>query len=153
MTALYLLLGTLFGYVLSRSGCADYDFVQGMFLLTSFQMYAIIGTAVAITEPGLFILKRGGRTLSGAPITIERKARHRGNVFGGILFGIGWSIAGMCPGPILVNVGEGKVYALAALAGALAGTALFGVGYTTFARIFGLPALQRPAATPAAPPV
>jgi uncharacterized membrane protein YedE/YeeE len=151
MTALYLLLGTLFGYVLSRSGCADYDFVQGMFLLTRFQMYAIIGTAVALTAPGLFILKRVGRTIGGAPITIERKALHRGSVYGGILFGIGWSIAGMCPGPILVNIGEGKVYALAALAGALVGTAIFGAGYSTFARIFGLPAPQRPTATPAVP--
>ena len=35
-----------------------------------------------------------------------------------LLFGVGWSITGMCPGPILVNIGEGKVYALAALAGA-----------------------------------
>ncbi len=152
MPALYLLLGTLFGYVLSRSGCADYDFVQGMFLLTSFQMYAIIGTAVALTAPGLFILKRVGRTIGGTPITIELKTLHRGSVYGGLLFGIGWSIAGMCPGPILVNVGEGKVYALAALAGALAGTALFGTGYSTFARIFGLPPLQRPAETTPAPP-
>ena len=60
---------------------------------------------------------------------------HRGNVVGGILFGIGWSIAGMCPGPILVNIGEGKIYALAALAGALVGAGAFGALY---------PALQRP---------
>ena len=36
----------------------------------------------------------------------------RGTVVGSLLFGIGWSLAGMCPGPILVNIGEGKVYAV-----------------------------------------
>lgn len=54
---------------------------------------------------------------------------HRGNVLGGLLLGIEWSIAGMCPGPILVNIGEGKVYAIAALAGALVGAGAFGALY------------------------
>jgi len=143
MTAVYLLLGLLFGYILSRSGAADYNFIQGMFLLTNFQLYGIIGAAVAITAPGLWLLKRYGCTLSGAPIHIELKPLHRGNVYGGILFGIGWSITGMCPGPILVNIGEGKVYALAALAGALIGAALFGVSYPALAGVFHLPPLAR----------
>ena len=143
MLVLYVILGTLFGLVLSRSGAADYDFIQGMFLLTNFQLYGIIGAAVAVTAPGLYLLKRYGRTLSGAPISIELKPLHRGNVVGGILFGIGWSITGMCPGPILVNIGEGKIYALAALAGALVGAAIFGVGYPALAKPLGLPALAR----------
>ena len=143
MLILYIVLGGLFGFVLSRSSAADYDFIQGMFLLTNFQLYGIIGAAVAVTAPGLYLLKRYGRTATGQPIAIELKPLHRGNVYGGMLFGIGWSITGMCPGPILVNIGEGKVYALAALAGALVGAALFGVGYPRLARPFGLPALQR----------
>ena len=143
MVILYAVLGALFGLVLSRSGAADYDFIQGMFLLTNFQLYGIIGTAVALTAPGLYLLKRYGRTASGAPIAIELKPLHRGNVYGGILFGIGWSITGMCPGPILVNIGEGKVYALAALAGALIGAALFGVSYPALAGVFHLPPLAR----------
>jgi uncharacterized membrane protein YedE/YeeE len=47
----------------------------------------------------------------------------------------------MCPGPILVNIGEGKVYALAALAGALAGAGVFGVLYQRLQAAFHLPAL------------
>ncbi len=129
MTAVYLVLGTIFGFILSRSGAADYDYIQAMFLLESFQLYGIIGTAVVVTSAGIALLKRHGRTLTGRPIEIELKPLHRGNVLGGLIFGIGWSLAGMCPGPIFVNVGEGKVYALAALAGALAGTALFGAAY------------------------
>lgn len=137
---IYALLGIAFGFLLSRSGAADYNFIQAMFLFTNLQLYGIIGTAVALTAPGLWLLKRGGRTATGQPLRIERKPDTRGNLVGGLLFGVGWSMAGMCPGPIFVNIGEGKVYALAALAGALAGTALLGALY---------PALQRPLRLPA----
>ena len=137
----YLLFGVVFGWTLSRSGAADYDFIQGMFLFTDFQLYGIIGTAVCVTAPGLWWLRRRGRTLGGAPIALEPKPRHRGNVIGGVLFGVGWSITGMCPGPILVNLGEGKLYALAALAGVLVGVALFGRSYERLRRLLGLPDL------------
>jgi uncharacterized membrane protein YedE/YeeE len=141
MALLYLVLGAIFGFILSRSGAADYNYIQAMFLFTNFQLYGIIGTAVAITAPGIWLIKRHGRTLFGRPIAIELKPQHRGNVTGGVLFGIGWSICGMCPGPIFVNVGEGKIYAIAALAGALSGAGLFGAIYTRIQSAFRLPRL------------
>jgi uncharacterized membrane protein YedE/YeeE len=144
VTILYLALGTIFGFVLSRSGAADYDYIQGMFLFERFQLFGIIGTAVVLTAPGIWLIKRRGRTLAGAPISIELKSMNRGTIAGGVLFGIGWSMTGMCPGPILVNIGEGKVYALAALAGALAGAWLFGTIYERLRGPFGLPAAGRP---------
>ena len=141
MRAIYLALGTLFGFILSRSGAADYNYIQAMFLFESVQLYGIIGTAVLVTAVGIQLLTRRGSTIGGSPIAIELKPMHRGNVAGGILFGIGWSIAGMCPGPILVNIGEGKIYAFAALAGALAGAGAFGALYERVQGIFGLPPL------------
>ena len=141
MMLLYAVLGTVFGFALSRSGAADYNFIQSMFLFTSFQLYGIIGTAVALTLPGLWLLKKYGRTIGGKPIAIDVKPLNRGNVAGGLLFGIGWSMAGMCPGPILVNIGEGKLYAIAAFAGALTGAALVGVLYPRLAKPFGLPSV------------
>jgi uncharacterized protein len=139
MTLVFIVLGTIFGFVLSRSGAADYNFVQLMFLFRSFQLYGIIGAAVVLTAPGLWLIKRHGRTALGHPIAIELKPQHRGNIVGGLLFGVGWSMAGMCPGPILVNIGEGKIYALAALAGALAGAALLGALYPRLQAPFRLP--------------
>lgn len=139
---LHLIFGTLFGLVLSRSGAADYNYIQAMFLFTNLQLYGIIGTAVAITAPGLWLIKRYGHTALGRPIEIELKARNSGNVIGGLLFGIGWSMAGMCPGPIFVNIGEGKIYAVAALAGALAGAGLFGAIYSRLQSLFGLPVIS-----------
>ena len=142
MTLLYLALGIVLGFVLSRSGAADYDYIQAMFLFENAQLYGILGTAVALTAPGIWLIKRRGRTLLGRRVEIELKALHRGNVAGGVLFGIGWSLAGMCPGPILVNIGEGKLYALAALAGALTGAGAFGAVYQRLQRPFRLPALK-----------
>ena len=142
MTLLYLFLGTVFGFILSRSGAADYDFIQGMFLFTEFQLYGILAVGVGLTAPGIWLIKRRGRTLSGRPVSIELKALHRGNVTGGLIFGVGWSLTGMCPGPILVNIGEGKVYAVAALAGALVGAGLLGSFYPAIQRPFGLPPLK-----------
>jgi uncharacterized membrane protein YedE/YeeE len=143
MTVLYLILGTAFGFVLSRSGAADYDNVQAMFLLETFQLYGIIGAAIVFTAPGLWWIQRRGRTLAGAPVRVERKSMNRGTVVGGLLFGIGWSITGMCPGPILVNIGEGKIYAIAALAGALVGAGVFGTLYSRLQSFFRLPTVQR----------
>jgi len=139
MSFFYLLLGTAFGFVLSRSGAADYNYIQGMFLFEEFQLYGIIGSAVALTAPGIWLIRRHGRTLEGRPVEVETKPLNRGNVAGGLLFGVGWSMAGMCPGPIFVNIGEGKISALAALAGALIGAGAFGTLYTRLQRAFRLP--------------
>lgn len=141
MALLYLTLGTIFGFALSRSGATDYGFIQGMFLFENFQLYGIIGTAVVLTAPGLWPLRHHGRTLLGYPIRWDLRPRHRGNAIGGVLFGIGWSLTGMCPGPILVNIGEGKLYALAALAGALVGASLLGIAYPKLQRPLRLPPL------------
>jgi uncharacterized membrane protein YedE/YeeE len=122
----YVALGAVFGFVLSRSGAADYNYIQTMFLLEEPQLFLIIGGAVAMTAPVLWLIKRRGRAADGRPLSFTVRTLQRGQALGGALFGVGWSIAGMCPGPIWVNIGEGKIYAVAALAGALTGTTIFG---------------------------
>jgi uncharacterized membrane protein YedE/YeeE len=136
---LYLILGTIFGFVLSRSGAADYNYIQGMFLFERFQLYGIIGAAVVFTAPGLWAIKRLGRTANGERLSIPMKSLNRGTVLGSVLFGVGWSMTGMCPGPIFVNIGEGKIYAVAALAGALVGAGVFGSLYARLQRVLRLP--------------
>ena len=143
MPLVYAIFGAVFGFVLSRSGASDYDFIQKMFLLTDFQLYGIIGVAVAVTAPGLWLLKKRGKTLTGKPLAITAKPRHAGNVLGGVLFGVGWSITGMCPGPILVNIGEGKLYAIAAFAGVFVGVSIFGALYPRLSGPLGMPPLEK----------
>jgi len=141
-TLLFIVMGTAFGLVLSRSGAADYDFIQKMFLFQDIQLYGIIGTAIVVTAPGLYLLKRHGRTAAGAPLGVKAKPSHRGNAIGGVLFGIGWSMTGMCPGPIVVNVGEGKLYAIAALVGTLLGAYLLGTVYPHLIGRLSLPRIE-----------
>ena len=136
---LFLVLGAAFGFILSRSGAADYDHIQWMFLLEDFQLYGIIGSAVVFTAPVLWLIRRRGLTFTGQRIDLPAKSLHRGNAIGGLLFGVGWSMAGMCPGPIFVNIGEGKIYAIAVLAGALAGAGAFGSAYTRLQGVLRLP--------------
>ncbi len=135
-------LAVVFGFVLSRSGAADYNFIQKMFLFESFQLYGIIGTAVLVTAPGLWLLKRHGKAANGAPLAIAKKPRHKGQVVGGLLFGAGWAITGMCPGPVLVTLGEGKLYAWGALAGVVSGAYLLGWGYDLVRQPLGLPPVK-----------
>ena len=142
-TGLLVVIGAAFGFVLSRSGASDYDYIQRMFLFEDLQLYGIIGAAVLVTMPGLWGLKRYGSTASGVPLAIKEKPRHRGNVLGGALFGIGWSITGMCPGPILVNLGEGKLYAVSALAGAVLGAYIFGALYPQLQEKLDLPSMDQ----------
>jgi hypothetical protein len=73
---------------------------------------------------------------------VSPKPRHPGNLLGGAIFGVGWSLTGMCPGPIFVNAGEGKLYALGALAGAVVGAALFSMLYERLVPALRLPALK-----------
>ena len=141
MALFTLAFGIAFGFVLSQSGATDYQVIQEMFLFRDIQLYGIIGTAVCVIAPGLWWLKRHGRALGGAPIVVNPKPRHRGNALGGLLFGVGWSLTGMCPGPVLVNLGEGKLYAIAAFAGVLVGTTLLGLLYPRLQRPLGLPPL------------
>lgn len=143
MSALFhAFLGLLFGLLLSRSGAADYGYIQAMFRFQHIQLYGIIGVAVLVTAPGLWLLKKKGHTLLGRTLLVPSKPAHPGNIVGGVLFGVGWSITGMCPGPIVVNIGEGKVYAVAALLGALLGSSLFASRYEWLRPKLRLPKLE-----------
>ena len=131
--------GLVFGLTLSRSGAADWNYIQKMFLFEDFQLYGILASAVLTTSIGMGLARRYGRTITGEPLRIKGKSVHVGNLVGGALFGAGWAITGMCPGPIMVNIGEGKVYALAAFAGVLVGTWIFGRFYFPLQERLGLP--------------
>ncbi len=138
-TAIFLALGTAFGFTLSRSGAADYGVIQNMFLLREFRLYGILGTAVLLTGLGLRLLERRGCTMGGRPLRLQPKDLNRGTLVGSLIFGVGWSMTGMCPGPVLVNLGEGKLYALPAFAGVLLGTWLVGRAYAGLRGPLGLP--------------
>jgi len=125
----YLIIGSLFGIVLTKSEVVSWFRIQEMFRFHSFHMYGIIGSAVVVAALSLVFLKRtGAHTLGGEPIVIPAKELGRAYRYwiGGSLFGVGWALTGACPGPLFALIGSGATVFAAAVASALAGTWVYG---------------------------
>ncbi len=126
---MYLVLGALFGIVLTKSEVISWFRIQEMFRFQSFHMYGIIGTAVLVAAIGLQVIERLGlRAMNGEPIVVPPKTMGRGTRYwlGGTLFGLGWALVGACPGPLFALVGNGVGVMAVALLSALAGTWAYG---------------------------
>ena len=100
-----------------------------MFRFESFHMYGIIGSAVFIGAIGIGLIKKFKvKDLSGAPIVIPEKAKnYTSALIGGAIFGLGWALAGACPGPMYVLVGTGAISMLVVIGAALLGTFAYGL--------------------------
>ncbi|MFL5305392.1 MAG: DUF6691 family protein [Polyangia bacterium] len=120
------LAGIAFGFWLAWTRMTDFDQIVGALLLQRSYLWLMFATGVATAALGLQALRRFRvRTLAtGAPVswpTVRPQPRH---LLGGALFGIGWALAGVCPGPIAAQLGEGRWSALFTLAGLFGGIAL-----------------------------
>ncbi len=123
----YLIVGIVFGIVFVKTEIISWFRIQEMFQMTSFHMYGVIGTAVVVGAISVQIIKRFGlKTLEGEPITIEDKTFSKGQIYGGLIFGIGWAITGACPGPLFAQIGSGFPVVLVTLLSAIGGTWVFG---------------------------
>ena len=123
----YLLVGILFGITLSKTEVISWYRIYEMFKLQSFHMYGVIGSAVAIGVVIMYLFKKGSlRTLHGKEIIVEPKKKGvPRNLFGGIIFGLGWALGGACPGPMYILLGKGVVSILVVLLGAHLGVFLY----------------------------
>lgn len=121
------LIGVLFGFVLSWVGFSDFDLVVDMFALGDLQLIVVFGVAVAVLAPAWRII--GGR-VPGA--RFAARPVHRGTLLGGSLFGLGWAVTGACPSIAFVQVGEGQLAALLTIVGIFAGNGLYAVVHRRF---------------------
>ena len=128
MKFLFLPLGALFGFLLSRGGATTYDFYAKLFLLQDLQLLWVIGTAVLVGMPLLYLLKRFNvrALVSGEPIEFQKKPMKPGLVSGALVLGVGWGLTAACPGTVLAMLGEGKLAGLFTISGILLGTWLYG---------------------------
>lgn len=125
--AKYLFMGSLFGIILYKSEVISWFRIQEMFHLQSFFMYGIIGSAIVTGMLSIFIIKwLKIKSIDGQPIVIAPKEFQWGNVWGGIIFGLGWAITGACPGPIYAQIGSGFTVVIITLLSAVAGTWVYG---------------------------
>ncbi|MDH3635875.1 MAG: DUF6691 family protein [Planctomycetota bacterium] len=126
----YLMLGIVFGFALIKSEAASWYRIMEMFHFQSFKMYGVIITAVLTAFVGVELIKRftSIKSIEGSIITIPQKAEGKARFpLGGLIFGLGWGMIGLCPGPIFALVGAGSIGAFIVLLGALHGTWLYGL--------------------------
>ena len=119
----YLVLGTLFGLILTKSEVISWWRIQEMFRFQAFHMYGVIGSAVVVGLISIQLIKRNRlTTINGEVIRIADKKFTHGTWIGGILFGLGWALTGACPGPLFAQLGSGVPAAAVLILAALAGT-------------------------------
>ncbi|QLE02826.1 YeeE/YedE family protein [Galbibacter sp. BG1] len=125
----FILTGILFGIVLVKSEAVSWYRIYEMFHFDSFHMYGIIGSAVFTGILLLqFVKAKNLNSIEGKPINIPNKARSVTRyLVGGSIFGLGWALAGACPGPMYILLGTGVFSMLIVIAAAMLGTFVYGV--------------------------
>jgi len=118
-----------FGIILVKSEAVSWYRIYEMFKFQSFHMYGIIGSAVLLGALSVALIKRSGlKSIEGKTINIIPK--EKGFVrylLGGSIFGLGWALAGACPGPMYILVGTGVFSMLIVIVAALLGTFVYGL--------------------------
>ena len=123
----YLIVGILFGIIFVKAEIISWFRIQEMFRLESFHMYGVIGSAIATAMLSLFIIKKLKlKSIYGEPIKIANKEFNKGNIYGGLIFGLGWAMTGACPGPLFAQIGTGATVIIVTLLSAIFGTWIYG---------------------------
>lgn len=125
----YLIIGTFFGIVMYKSEAASWFRIYEMFNFQSIHMYGLMGSALAVGVLMVQYIKRKSvKDISNQPIVIANKDKSISRyLIGGIIFGLGWALAGACPGPMFVLAGAGYLPILIVILGALLGTWFYGL--------------------------
>ena len=112
-----------------KSEAASWFRIYEMFKFESFHMYGIIGSALFIGIILVQSIKRFKiKSFYGEKINFSPKAKSFSRyMFGGIIFGLGWALAGACPGPMFTLVGAGYISIFIVITASLLGTFLYGL--------------------------
>lgn len=129
---LAVVLGTLFGYVLTRVGATSKEKIIGMLTLTDLHLAKTIFTAIGLGSVLLWVGIATGVVDAGH---LSIKSMTLGVVVGGALLGLGWAMSGMCPGTAVTRLGAGKRDAVAFVIGGLLGAGALTLSYPLFEQL------------------
>jgi uncharacterized membrane protein YedE/YeeE len=126
---LFLIVGVFFGILMYKSEAASWFRIYEMFQFQSFHMFGLMGSAlftgVILVQ---FIKRKKIKDINDQPIVIPDKEKSYARyIIGGVLFGLGWALAGACPGPMFVLAGAGYLPIFLVIGSALVGTWLYGL--------------------------
>ena len=125
----YIAVGVFFGIVMYKSEAASWFRIYEMFQFGSFHMYGIIGSALVLGVIGIQVIKRKNiKAFGNQEMQLNPKKKSVARyLIGGIIFGLGWALAGVCPGPMYVLAGAGFYSIFVVIGGALLGTFVYGL--------------------------
>lgn len=128
MALIVIAAGALFGFGLALSGMVRPEVVLSFLGFQDGGLILVMagGLTVALLTYQLF--PRGGRTpwLAGG-FEAHTAKMHRDTFIGAAIFGVGWGLSGVCPGPAIAGLGTGNLKMLWVLAGLAAGAGLQGL--------------------------
>lgn len=120
--------GLLFGIGLILSGMTDPGKVKGFLDLAGPwdpSLALVMGGGVAVAVFAFAAMKRRGASLFGGRVTMpESSSIDRRLLAGSLVFGVGWGLAGFCPGPAVVSAGAGHPQAIVFVFAMIAGMAV-----------------------------
>ncbi|MFJ2990497.1 DUF6691 family protein [Collimonas sp. NPDC087041] len=121
--------GLIFGLGLIVAGMANPAKVLGFLDLAGNwdpSLAFVMAGAIAVAAPAFAFAKRRSRSLTGQPMLLPTARQiDRRLIAGSLLFGVGWGLAGICPGPALVLLGSGATKGLVFVVAMLGGMAIF----------------------------
>jgi len=114
--------GLLFGALLAGGLLHEYDTIHRTLVLEDAYVFLVMGSAIAVASPLLWILeRRNSHTAVAGPLKLSQSKPELHHITGGMMFGTGWAIAGTCPAPALVMLSSGAWLAIVAIAGIFIG--------------------------------
>ncbi|VAW79781.1 hypothetical protein MNBD_GAMMA12-50 [hydrothermal vent metagenome] len=124
----FILLGIVFGFLLSRAGATSYEFYSGLFLFENLQLLWVILFAVLTGIIGISLVKyfKVHSLISRTPLSLQPRPWIKGLVVGSLMFGVGWGVSGACPGTAPAMLGQGRLPALFTIVGIGIGTWIYG---------------------------
>ena len=119
-------LGIIFGFTIHKSRMTRYETIVGLLRLKDFTMLKVMLSAIVVGMVGIYFFKDVG-ILKLSPKSTELAA----NIIGGLIFGVGFALAGYCPTTGIGAIAEGRYDALlGAIPGMLVGAALYAESYS-----------------------
>jgi hypothetical protein len=129
-----LLLGAAFGWFLERGGLGNARKLAGQFYLADFTVFKVMFSAILTAMLGLFWLGRLGVVDVSRVYVPETYLLPQ--LVGGLVFGAGFVVGGLCPGTSCVAAATGRLDGLALIGGMLGGIWLFGEAFPRLERFY-----------------
>ena len=128
-------IGLGFGWCLERAGLGSARKLMGQFQLTDLAVFKVMFSAIVTAMLGLFWLSRLGVVELSRVYVPETFVAPQ--LLGGVVFGAGMALAGLCPGTSCVAAVSGRLDGVAVVAGFFAGVLTTGLALPAFERLYG----------------